>query len=127
MAYRAAFLLIPITNCTKVNSLGDIRPLIADALGDGLFHFHLGGFALDHRHGDTVDKQDNIRPRCLVAAAALHAEFGRHMKDIPFPVLPVDIVQVEALGIALDGLLQGRAQGRSGHRSPRWSFAARRI
>ena len=33
------------------------------------------------------------------------------MEYIPLPVAPIDVVQVEALGIAFDGLLQSRSQG----------------
>ena len=60
---------------------------------------------------DAVDEQHDVRPGRFRAAGTLHAVFGGHVEDIPLPVAPVDVVQVEALGIALDGLFQGRSQG----------------
>ena len=76
----------------------------------GLLHLLRRRLALDHRQGDAVDEQDDVGPRGLVAPRALDGELGRHVEDIVLGMLPVDVAKVEALGVALDGLLQRRAQ-----------------
>ncbi|CAH2029880.1 protein of unknown function [Trichlorobacter ammonificans] len=85
--------------------------LVANGLGDGLFYTHVGRFAFDHRQRDTVDKQDDIRPGGFVTAGACHVEFSGDMKGIALPVAPVDVVQVEALGVPFDSLFQRGAEG----------------
>lgn len=85
-------------------------PLVSDALRNRLLHTDLRGLALDDRQRDAVDKQDDVRPDRLRAAGALHAELGGDVEGVAPPVSPVDVLQVEAPGIALDGLLQGRPQ-----------------
>ena len=84
--------------------------LVADGLRDGLGHLDLGRFALDHREGNAVDEQHNVRPTGLDAARALDREFGGHVIDVVSRVTPVHVVQREALQVALDGLLQRHAQ-----------------
>ena len=67
-------------------------------------------FALDHRKGDAVDKQHDVQAAEFLAAGALERELGRHMEDVVFRVVPVNVAQGEALGVALNGLFQALAQ-----------------
>ena len=89
--------------------------LVADGLRDGLGHLDLRRLALDHREGNAVDEQYDVRPTGLDAAGALHGEFGGHVVDVVRPtcrkVAPVHVVQRETLQVTLDGLLQRHAQG----------------
>lgn len=92
--------------------LGDIVViLVADRLGDRLFHLHIRRLAFDHRQRDAVDKEDDVRPGRLGAAGAGDAEFSGDVEGIPLPVAPVDIVKIEALGVTFNALLQRRPQG----------------
>src|SRR5438093_899229 len=81
-------------------------------LADGFFNGVLEVWTLAFNHGkrNAVDEQHNIRSPSLMAARALDAELIGDVKDVVFPVGPVDVVQRKTLGIALDGLLHATPQ-----------------
>src|SRR2546427_12303516 len=66
--------------------------------------------AFDHGKRNAVDEQHNIRPSGLVATRTFDAELFGDVKDVVLPVVPVDVVQRETLGVALDGLLHAPPQ-----------------
>ena len=84
--------------------------LVADYLRHRLRHFGFGRFALDHREGNAIDEQHDVRPRRLVAAGALHREFGGDVIDIIFWIFPVDVVECETAHRTFHRLLQRHAQ-----------------
>ena len=88
---------------------------LADSLLHGLFFFagsvEIRAFTFDDDDGDAVDEEDNIRAAGLVAATPLDGEFLSDVVDVALRVLPINVVQAEALGIALDGLGEAGAQG----------------
>ena len=70
--------------------------LIADILLHCLIHGNMGCLTLDYRKGNTVDKQHNIRTGIMELVLAFHSEFFCHMEQVVFPVIPVDVFEIEA-------------------------------
>ena len=83
-----------------------------DAEGHRLFAVvvQVGALALDHGEGDAVDEEHDIGAAGGVAAALLDGELVGDVVDVTFGVLPVDIVEAEALAVAVDRLGEARAQ-----------------
>ena len=89
--------------------------LVADVLADGLRDGILARadvrfLALDDRQGDSIHEKNDIRPVMLAAAAALDGKLLRDVIDVVLRLLPVDVLERVALGVAQDGLLQALAQ-----------------
>ena len=84
--------------------------LVADHLRHRLRHLGIRRFAFDHREGDAVDEQHDVRPRRLVAARALHRKFGGDVIDVVLRIFPVDVVEREAAHRPFHRLFQRHAQ-----------------
>ena len=92
-----------------VEETGDlVLLLIADVLADGLTDgvLHVRPLALDDDQGDPVHEKHDVGPARLVAAAALDDEFLGHVEDVVVGALPIDVVELKAPGVPLDGLRQ---------------------
>ena len=85
----------------KLKQLGDVVRLpVADVLFHTLFHIHAGFFTFDYNQRDAVDQQDNVRPG-IFAVGAFYGKFIRNLPDIVLGVFPVNVGNVEGLGIAV--------------------------
>ena len=85
----------------ELKQLGDVVRLpVADVLLHTIFHIHAGFFTFDHNQRDAVDQQDNVRPG-IFAVGAFYGKFIRNLPDIVLGVFPVNIGNVEGLGIAV--------------------------
>ena len=79
-------------NLRELIELGDtLLLLVAHILLHGLLHANLRGFAFDDRKGDAVNEQYDIRPGIMKLVPAVHGELLRHMEQIVFRMLPVDV------------------------------------
>jgi len=94
-----------------------VVPLIADRLGDRLDDralaapFEVGALALDRGEGDAVDEEDDIGAAGLRASATLDRELVGDVVDVVGGVLPVDVADRVAAGVAVDRLRQADAEG----------------
>ena len=61
-------------------------------------------FALDDRQGDAVHEQDDVRDVVLLVADPFDLELGRAVVGVVGRISPVDVVDLEALGVALHRL-----------------------
>jgi len=86
---------------------------LADRLGDGLLalQIEVRALALDHDEGDTVDEEGDIGAARAVAAALFDQELIGDVIDIVLGVAPIDVVEAEALAIAVDGLRHAGPEG----------------
>ena len=85
----------------KLKQLGNVVRLpVADILLHALFHIHAGFFTFDHNQRNAVDQQDNVRSG-IFAVGAFYGKFIRNLPDIVLGVFPVNIGNVEGLGIAV--------------------------
>ena len=84
-----------------LEQLGDVVCLlVADHLLHGLIHGNMGCFALNDRERNAVDKQNNVRAGIVKLILAFYSEFFRHMEQVVFRMLPVDVFQIEAEGLS---------------------------
>ena len=70
----------------------------------------VGALALNDDEGDAVDEANQIGAAGLAAAAPFDLEFLGDVEDVALRVLPIDVVQREALGVAVHSLRQADAQ-----------------
>lgn len=90
-----------------------VRLLVAQVLGDGLLErvLHVRALALDDAQRDAVYEEHEVWPVVLLARAAHDAELFSHVKNVVVRVGPVDVLEREALLVAVDALFEGLAQG----------------
>ena len=77
-----------------------IRLPVADILFYALLHVHAGLFALNHDHGNPINQYDDVRS----GEFAVVPLYRKLIRDLPYVVLrvfPVDIGNIERLGIAV--------------------------
>ena len=60
----------------------------------------MGSLALDDGEGNAVDEQHDIRTGIVPLVPAVYGEFLGHMEEVVVPVVPVDVFQIEAEGLA---------------------------
>ena len=77
-----------------------IRLPVADILFYAFLHVHAGLFALDHDHGNAIDQYDNVRAGEF-AVVPLHRKLIRDLPYVVLRVFPVDIGNIERLGVAV--------------------------
>ena len=90
-------------NCQlrKLKQLGDVVRLpVADVLFYTLFHIYTGLLAFDHNQRNAVDQQNNIRPG-IFTVGTFHGKFIRNLPDVFVRIIPVNIGNIEGLGIAV--------------------------
>src|SRR5262249_52372489 len=82
--------------------------LIAEVAGDGGLDrvFLIGTFAFDHGEGNAVDEENDVRAAGLSAVRALDLEFFGDVKDVVFGTLPINVIEREALRVAVNRLLE---------------------
>ena len=69
----------------------------------------VGGFEFDKEQGQAVDKADQVGP--LGVDVSGDPQLGDQPEVVIVGLLPVDVAQGEAFGIAADGLAQTFSQG----------------
>ena len=74
--------------------------LITDRLFDGLIDWNLRCLALDDCKRDSVHEKHDVGTRIVPLVPAFYRELLRHVKHVVFPVLPVDVFQVETEQLA---------------------------
>src|SRR5215475_676424 len=87
--------------------------LIPQMLRDGALDRVLlvGPAAFDHCEGNAVDEENDIRTTALLPGGPLDLELFGDVKDVVLRTLPIDVIQCEALSVAVDRLLEALAQG----------------
>ena len=72
-----------------------LRFLVADILLDPLFFRNIGSLALDNGKRNSVHEHNNIGAGVFLFVPTVAREFLRHMENVVFEIVPVNIVQVE--------------------------------
>ena len=63
---------------------------------DGQLNRNLRRLALNDGERDAVHEQHDVRPRIVTLVLALDRKLLRHVEDVVSPILPVDVLQIEA-------------------------------
>src|SRR5262249_39952141 len=86
--------------------------LIAQVNRDGGFDrvFFIRPFAFDHDERNAVDEKRDVRAAGLMTARALDLEFCGAVEDVVFGILPVNIIEREALHVAVNFLFKAFTQ-----------------
>src|SRR5262249_55815408 len=87
--------------------------LIAQMFRDGALDRVLlvGPVAFDQREGNAVDEENDVRAAGLLPGGPLDLELFGDVKDVVPGTLPIDVIQCEALRVAVNRLLEALAQG----------------
>ena len=81
-----------------------VTDMLANRLTDRVLH--VWPLALNDHQRNPVDEKHEVGPTGLLAAAALDYEFLGHVVGVVFGMFPVNIIELKALGISFDRLLQ---------------------
>ena len=90
-----------------------VGAMVSEVLADGLIDrvFEVGAFAFDCDEWNAVYKENDVGATGLGAVEAFDFKFVGDVIDVVVGILPVDVVELMAFFIAVDGLFETFAEG----------------
>ena len=98
--------------CIEEQARDLIPLLVANVLTDRLADrvFQVRPLALDHDEGNSVHEEHDVGAPRLLTSASLDDELLGDVIDVILRVCPVDVIELEALGVPFDRLLHALSE-----------------